>query len=177
MHATRTLLLVLGITTHFIVNEKNEYEKTKDEGSNLLTLESNLYDIDCKDETLVAQNGIWTIIKDDILTNKSCIGSCLCYSSFGVVIAVYDVLLVLWLEMPRKNFGRDYDTNDVGNLYMISGSLAVLATHLFISKIIASLKKEVCYSAWLVIVSFMISITPTFIYIKSGTVFSLAWSQ
>ena len=44
-------------------------------------------------------------------------------------------------------------------------------THLFISKIIASLKKEVCYSAWLVMVSFMISITPTFLYIKNDTAF------
>ena len=44
---TSSVLLLLGITTYFIVNEKNEYEKTKDEGSNLLTSESKLYDIDC----------------------------------------------------------------------------------------------------------------------------------
>ena len=84
---------------------------------------------------------------------------------------MYDVLLALWLEMPRKKFGRDYDTNDVGNLYLISGCLAVLVTHLCINKVIASLKTEVCYSIWLVIISLMISITPTLLYIKNDSIF------
>ena len=168
---TGSASLLLGIATHLVIDEKHEYGRTVAESSTLLTSGSDLYDTDSTDDTLVTRESIWTIIKDDILTNQSSIGACLCYCSCGGVIVVYDVLLALWLEMPNKMFGRDYDTSDVGNLYMISGCLAVGVTHVCINKIIESLSTKVCYSIWLTVASFMIALTPTLLYIKNDNAF------
>ena len=168
---TGSVLVILAVATHWVVDGKDEDKQIDCESSDLLTSESHVDDMEDIDETLIVQHGICEVFVEDILKNSACIGSCLCFSMFCTIISVYDILLALWLEMPREKFGRNYDTNNVGNLYLISGCLTVISTHLVIGKMVESLKTEVCFSIWLTVISLMVSITPNLLHIESDAAF------
>ena len=110
-----------------------------------------------------------------VLQNKSCIGSILVKSIFTACDVAYISLVPLWLQAPRINHGREYDSNEVSNILIISGTVTAIANYTILGKINTMFHPKVALSMWTILVVVCATITPILTNISADVPFYVAY--
>ena len=113
-------------------------------------------------------------MREDVFRNSSCIAACVSYAGLGSLVVGYKVLIALWLQKPFYNFGRNYGSNEVASLYLISGMINAIINYTVLGKINSMMPIRFSFVVWLLGCAFTIGIIPTLWYIKNDNNFFVA---
>ena len=112
---------------------------------------------------------------DNVLLSPCCLGALTIKALYTSCEYAYITLVPVWLETPRSSFGRNYNSNDVSNILIISGVLTAVANYTVLGKINSMMNPKVGLSIWITLLLVVVAITPTLTFVKNDTTFYISY--
>ena len=112
---------------------------------------------------------------DNILLNRCCIGALIVKALYLACDEAYVTVVPIWLQTPRSNFGRNYNSNDSSNILIISGAMTALANYTVLGKINTLMNPKLTLSMWITVVAVLITVTPTLSCITDDSTFFIIY--
>ena len=112
---------------------------------------------------------------DNVLLNLCCLGALTIKALYTSCEYAYITLVPVWLETPRSSFGRNYNSNDVSNILIISGVLTAVANYTVLGKINSMMNPKVGLATWITLVVVVVAITPSLTFVKNDNTFYICY--
>ena len=181
-------LLLMSLVSYYVVNdeclshEKVPHMPDAETKYTLLQGEEGILESNINGRTLLVgetdqyhEKTKLKLLIDDILTNPSYIGSALVGALFAACDVAYISLAPVWLQASRSNHGRDYNSNEISNILIVSGTITAVANYTILGKINTMLHPKVGLSIWITLVMVCVTITPILSCISDEVIFNVVY--
>ena len=141
-------LVLLSLISHLSLDDQylcQDYDAQDPfQNTNYSILEEDITEDNSYEESLDStEKSKVKVFFDIVLLNPCCIGALLGKALFVGCDVAYISLVPLWLQTPRSSFGRNYNTNHVGDILIISGAMASLLSYTVLAKINSMMDSKV----------------------------------
>ena len=181
-------LILISLANECILNEENlsRYYDEKDLYQDTLytSLVNDKVESETEEETFnwsseedgsSIKDSKFKLFLNNVLLNPCCLGALTIKAFYTSCEFAYITLVPVWLESPRSSFGRNYKSNDVSNILIISGVMTAVVNYTVLGKINSMMNPKVGLSIWITLVVVAVAITPSLSIVKGDTVFYIAY--